>query len=114
MENELLRMKQQSLRGTDSNSLLRLYDRLNETLSTSPSQLTRIKAGKAVARIANELRRRRLLNAVEGANPEAPALPANGPLAYLGDEPKRPQDGGPDFRPAHVEAQGRLVAKVHG
>lgn len=46
------------LRGTDSNSLLRLYDRAREAAERSPLQLVRERAAKALERILRELRRR--------------------------------------------------------
>jgi len=47
-----------NLRGTDSNSLLRLYDRAQEAARASPSGLERERADRTVRRIAEELRRR--------------------------------------------------------
>ena len=58
MNNEFLIPNQQSVRGTDSNSLLRLYDRANEVFKKSPSQQERARAGKAVDRISKELQKR--------------------------------------------------------
>lgn len=51
---------QQTLRGTDSNSLLRLYDAAQEVCRTSASQLERTRAGKAVERLTKELKRRNI------------------------------------------------------
>jgi hypothetical protein len=51
---------QQTLRGTDSNSLLRLYDLLQEACSRSPSQQERARAAKTRQRIATELQKRRV------------------------------------------------------
>ena len=48
----------QSLRGTDSNSLLRLHDQAREVLRTAPSRLDRARAEKALRHITEELDRR--------------------------------------------------------
>ena len=58
MNHEFLIPNHQIIRGTDSNSLLRLYDRASEVTKKSPSQQERARAGKAVDRISQELRRR--------------------------------------------------------
>jgi hypothetical protein len=60
MSNEILTLNQQNVRGTDSNSLLRLYDQANDIFTKSPSQMERIRAGKAVERISKELQRRKV------------------------------------------------------
>jgi len=57
---------QSNLRGTDSNSLLRLYDQATETFKTSASKLEKDKAGRAIQRIAKELKRRKLLAEPQG------------------------------------------------
>jgi hypothetical protein len=46
------------LRGTDSNSLLRLYDEVRGIVERSQSRQERERADKAVQRIAGELRKR--------------------------------------------------------
>jgi hypothetical protein len=51
-------LSKQSIRGTDSNSLLRMYDVASAILKTSPSQVERARADKARQRIAAELDRR--------------------------------------------------------
>lgn len=51
---------QGSLRGTDSNSLLRLYDRAGEVARSSCSQLERTRADKMRQRVARELQRRKV------------------------------------------------------
>ena len=61
MSNDLLPLDQASIRGSDSNSLLRTYDLAKEVLSKSPSQLEREKAGKAIRRITKELEKRNFL-----------------------------------------------------
>lgn len=48
----------QSLRGTDTNSLLRLYDQAVRVSGASPLQLERERATKTIQRIGDELRRR--------------------------------------------------------
>jgi hypothetical protein len=48
------------LRGTDSNSLLRLYDLANERFTRSESQQERQRADKTLRRIAEELRKRKV------------------------------------------------------
>lgn len=53
-------MGQGSLRGTDSNSLLRLYDRARDLAQASLSQQERVKAEKARERFARELQRRKI------------------------------------------------------
>jgi len=58
MNREFLIPNHRLVRGTDSNSLLRLYDQANEVSKNSPSQQERARAGKAVDRISQELRRR--------------------------------------------------------
>ena len=60
MSNEILGLSQQGIRGTDSNSLLRLYDLASEIVTGSPSHQERVKAGKAAERIAKELHRRQV------------------------------------------------------
>lgn len=47
-----------TIRGTDSNSLLRLYDLASEVLRDSLLQLERTRADKARRRIATELEKR--------------------------------------------------------
>jgi hypothetical protein len=58
MSREFFVPNQQAVRGTDSNSLLRLYDQADEVWKKSPSQQERARAGKAIDRISKELRRR--------------------------------------------------------
>lgn len=56
--NTIMTDDRQTLRGTDTNSLLRLYDRAVRMSSASPLQLDRQRAVKAVQRLGDELRRR--------------------------------------------------------
>src|SRR5207253_308084 len=53
-------MAQGTIRGTDSNSLLRLYDRARDVARSSTSQQERLRADKAQHRIARELERRKV------------------------------------------------------
>jgi hypothetical protein len=55
---DLLALGQGVLRGTDSNSLLRMYDLLRAVIKTSPSPRERERADKALGRIAKELQKR--------------------------------------------------------
>jgi hypothetical protein len=58
MGNDNLIFDRPNLRGTDSNSLLRLYDLANRILNSSAVQLERARADKAIRRIAKELQKR--------------------------------------------------------
>ncbi len=58
MSTDIFTMGQGNLRGTDSNSLLRLYDLARDICNKSRSQQERARADKAVQRIAKELQRR--------------------------------------------------------
>lgn len=60
MTYDVLALDQRRLRGTDSNSLLRLYDLARQMLDRSASQRERDKADKAIQRIAKELQKRNL------------------------------------------------------
>jgi hypothetical protein len=48
------------LRGTDSNTLLRMYDAVKEAAGTSGSQQERARANRALQRIAKELQKRHI------------------------------------------------------
>lgn len=50
-----------SVRGTDSNSLMRLYDQARALLAQSPFSQERLKAERVVQRITKELKRRNIL-----------------------------------------------------
>ena len=50
----------QNIRGADSNSLLRMYDRANEVVTASLSQQERARADKAIQRIVKELEKRKV------------------------------------------------------
>jgi hypothetical protein len=58
MNNEVLTLGNQDIRGTDSNSLLRLYDLANEIFQRTPLQQERARAERALQRIAKELENR--------------------------------------------------------
>jgi len=49
-----------NLRGTDSNTLLRLYDLANGIFNTSPLQQEREDADKILRRLAKELEKRKI------------------------------------------------------
>jgi hypothetical protein len=53
-------VERRSLRGTDSNSLLRLYDVAHAVFSKSTLLQERARAEKAIRRIANELHKRNI------------------------------------------------------
>jgi hypothetical protein len=48
----------QTIRGTDTNSLLRWYDQAKEALKRSSTPQERARADRAVQRLAEELRKR--------------------------------------------------------
>jgi hypothetical protein len=58
MSSEILTLHQGSIRGTDSNSLLRLYDLVSQTISKSLLLHERERAQRTLQRIAKELRKR--------------------------------------------------------
>jgi hypothetical protein len=58
VNNDPLTVPVKHLRATDTNSLLRLYDRMNDLQRRSPSQQEQARAAKALTRITQELRRR--------------------------------------------------------
>jgi hypothetical protein len=60
MDNDGLSIDQRSLRGADSNSLLRLYDLARERRGNSQTQQQRVRADKAIERIVTELQRRQV------------------------------------------------------
>jgi hypothetical protein len=60
MSGDSLSLGLQRVRGTDSNSLLRLYDLATEIARTSPSQQERARAERALRRITQELDRRKI------------------------------------------------------
>jgi hypothetical protein len=60
MSYDVLAAGQQAVRGADSNSLLRMYDLANNILRTATSQQERARADRAVQRIADELRKRKV------------------------------------------------------
>jgi hypothetical protein len=60
MTNDDLPFDSRHLRGTDSNSLLRMYDRAQDIVANSLRQLERARADKAIQRIAKELAKRQV------------------------------------------------------
>jgi hypothetical protein len=58
MNPEVLALDRRNIRGTDSNSLLRLYDLANKIVAQSSLQLDREKADKALGLISKELQKR--------------------------------------------------------
>jgi len=60
MGHDLLPLDPQSLRGTDSNSLLRLFDRAKEIFKLSHLQQERARADRTIRRIAQELQKRKV------------------------------------------------------
>ena len=58
MSYDVLTLSRANMRGRDSNSLLRLYDHAKELFTQSMSKGERVKADKAIQRIAEELRHR--------------------------------------------------------
>lgn len=60
MSNDVFTFDQQSVRRTDSNSLLRTYDQAKAILATSELQQERARADRAVRCIAKELQKRKV------------------------------------------------------
>jgi hypothetical protein len=60
MSTDSLAAARRNLRGTDDNSLLRLYDQANDIIGKTQSQLERRRADKALLRIAKELQKRKV------------------------------------------------------
>jgi hypothetical protein len=58
MGDDILTFGQGDLRGTDSNSLLRIHDLAKEIFDKSPLQQERARADKVIRRIAKELQKR--------------------------------------------------------
>ena len=58
MGDDILAADQRNIRGTDSNSLLRMYDAASDIATRSPLQQERARAGRALQRIAKELQKR--------------------------------------------------------
>ncbi len=76
MNSDPLAQSQGGVRGTDTNSLLRLYDRARALLAGAASQLGRQQAVRAAQRIAQELRRRGVtVEPIPGPAPHAAAPP---------------------------------------
>jgi hypothetical protein len=60
MSSEILSFDQRDIRGTDSNSLLRLYDLATGVFNQSKVQQERARADKVLQRIARELQKRKV------------------------------------------------------
>jgi hypothetical protein len=60
MSDSTVTLGRNSIRSTDSNSLLRLFDRAAEILRKSSSHLARTRADKAMRSIATELAKRHI------------------------------------------------------
>jgi hypothetical protein len=60
MRESTITLGRNSIRSTDSNSLLRLYDRAAEMLRKSSSRLERTRADRAMRSIATELAKRNI------------------------------------------------------
>jgi hypothetical protein len=60
MNNDILPFNRWNIRGTDSNSLLRLYDLATGVFNKSKSQQERARADRAIQRIAKELQKRKV------------------------------------------------------
>jgi hypothetical protein len=58
VNHDFLTYDERNIRATDSNSLLRMYDRANEVFTRSPLQQERERADKAIQRIGRELDKR--------------------------------------------------------
>jgi hypothetical protein len=58
MNTDVLPFDPRHLHGTDSNSLLRMYDLAHDIAAKSRFQQQRVRADKAIQRIAKELRKR--------------------------------------------------------
>ena len=61
MSNDVLTVTTQDVRGTDSNSLLRIRDCAHEVLMNSHLQTERKRAESAIQRITKEMQRRNVL-----------------------------------------------------
>ncbi len=60
MSDSTMTVGRNRVRATDSNSLLRMYDRAAEVVRTSSSQLERTRADRAMRLIATELAKRNI------------------------------------------------------
>jgi hypothetical protein len=60
MSNDVLSLNRWTIRGTDSNSLLRMYDLATGVFNKSKSQQERVRADRAIQRIAKELQKRKV------------------------------------------------------
>ena len=60
MPDEILHFRLRDIRGADANSLLRFYDGAIRVRNFSTSQQERARAYKAVMRLTNEMRKRKI------------------------------------------------------
>ena len=60
MHDDVVTLAQPEIRGSDSNSLLRLYDAARAVFRQSQSQQQRARAAKAMQRLAKELHKRKV------------------------------------------------------
>ncbi len=60
MNNEVYPFERWHIRGTDSNSLLRMYDQATGIFNNSTSQRERAIADRAIQRITKELQKRKV------------------------------------------------------
>ncbi len=60
MRPDVFTLGEPEIRGTDSNTLLRLYDVAKGVAHASPSQPERQRAGREMERIARELQKRKV------------------------------------------------------
>ena len=60
MIDDVLMVDQRTIRGTDSNSLLRMYDLAHDIFARSGLQQQRARASKAIERITSELQKRNI------------------------------------------------------
>ncbi len=60
MSQDFIPFNRSEIRGTDGNSLLRMYDRATSVCNTSTSQQERARAGRSKQLITEELQRRKL------------------------------------------------------
>jgi hypothetical protein len=61
MRDDVLAVSQQVVRATDSNSLLRMYDHAKSVRQNATLQQEQERADRALQRIANELKKRKVL-----------------------------------------------------
>jgi hypothetical protein len=60
MGNNMVTSDLRNIRGADTNSLLRMYDRANEVFHTSLLEVERARAAKTIQRLVKELDKRKV------------------------------------------------------